>query len=147
MLVVNQDYLVRLTSKYVTGWKYNGISIRLSFDPDRLPIFTETVHECTVRERWSQAFPETNGILSPPFAMVHINHNDDNTTYDDYLSLIVDDHLDSRLELCWTGSDGDFEKKLFRLIHDLHVHKNDEIEADDDDEVETEEGPEQEVRV
>lgn len=63
---------------------------------------------------------------SPALGMMYINHNEEKK-YDEYISRIVDNHLDDFGELCWAEDDRDFQQKLFRLLTRVKPKSDDEV--------------------
>lgn len=63
---------------------------------------------------------------SPALGMKRIIH-DEQKTYDDYVSAIVDHHLDTFANVCWADDDDDFAPQLFRLTMSVRSKAQDEV--------------------
>ncbi|KAF2016039.1 hypothetical protein BU24DRAFT_347388 [Aaosphaeria arxii CBS 175.79] len=128
--------LTHFVSRYIAQWGNQEITIHMTCGQKHMPRIPVKVYEF---------LPKGNELLvliqyrtdtttnkrikvkkrSPALGMVHINHNEEKR-YGQYISNIVDNHIDAFGELCWMEDDNDFQQKLFRLMSRLQPRGEDE---------------------
>ncbi|KAH7391836.1 hypothetical protein BKA66DRAFT_413171 [Pyrenochaeta sp. MPI-SDFR-AT-0127] len=128
--------LTHFVSKYIHQWGNVELTVWMTCGQEGMPRLAVKVYEFAPRgdalleQIQYNMDPITHkrvGVKkrSPALGMVHINHNEEKK-YDNYITDIVDNHLDSFGELCWEEADNDFQQKLFKLMTRVNPKSDDE---------------------
>lgn len=122
MLMHKNSYLTPLFQRHIHQWGNREILLHLSPGLKDLPGLPVKVYEF-IPQCDPNMLPQMENVFSPSLAILHVSDNEE-TTYKEYLSEIVDDHLDSFSEFCWKGDHSEFQKELFRLMIQLKPKRN-----------------------
>ncbi|KAF1838316.1 hypothetical protein BDW02DRAFT_14199 [Decorospora gaudefroyi] len=128
--------LTHFVTQYIQQWNNVELTVWMTCGQYHMPSIPVKVYEFIPRgdallvQVQYRTDPNTRERIavkkqSPALGMVHINHNEEKK-YDEYITDIVDRHLDAFGELCWMEDDNDFQKKLFRLMTRVKPKSDDE---------------------
>jgi hypothetical protein len=120
------SYLTHFVTKHIRAWNNTEITIMVTCGQDLMPRIPVKVYEFVPSsdELLFQIQYRTDPVThkrytvrkaSPALGMLQINR-DEEKRYDEYISTIVDHHVDAFGELCWMDADNDFQQKLFWLM-------------------------------
>ncbi|KAF2624348.1 hypothetical protein BU25DRAFT_461211 [Macroventuria anomochaeta] len=130
------SFLTQFVSQHIHQWGNVELTVMMTCGQDKMPRIPVKVYEFVpkgdtlLKQLQYRTDPGSNKRVmytkhSPPLGMVHINYNEEKK-YENYVSDIVDNHLDAFGELCWMEDDNDFQQKLFRLMTRVKPKNDDE---------------------
>lgn len=130
------SFLTQFVAQHIHQWNNVELTVMMTCGQDHMPRIPVKVYEFVPKgdallvQLQYRTHPGSNKRVmhqkqSPPLGMVHINYNEEKK-YENYVSDIVDNHLDAFGELCWMEDDNDFQQKLFRLMTRVKPKNDDE---------------------
>lgn len=131
------SFLTHFVSQHIQQWNNVELTVMMTCGQDKMPRIPVKVYEFVPKgdmllsQIQYRTDPGTNKRImfrrqSPPLGMVQIHYNEEKR-YEQYVSDIVDNHLDAFGELCWMEDDNDFQPKLFRLMTRVKPKNEDEV--------------------
>ncbi|PVI00548.1 hypothetical protein DM02DRAFT_708049 [Periconia macrospinosa] len=136
MQIHEDTNLMRFVSQFISQWNNKELVIYMTCSQKNMPHLPVKVYEFSplgkelLEQIQYRTDPRTQQRIavvkqSPPLGMVHINYNEEKK-YDNYVSDIVDHHIDSFAEICWAEDDNDFAPRLFKLMTRVKLKNEDE---------------------
>ncbi|KAJ4986571.1 hypothetical protein SVAN01_07880 [Stagonosporopsis vannaccii] len=130
------SFLTHFVSQHIQQWNNVELTVMMTCGQDKMPRIPVKVYEFVPKgdmllsQIQYRTDPGTNKRImfrkqSPPLGMTQIHYNEEKR-YEQYVSDIVDNHLEAFGELCWIEDDNDFQQKLFRLMTRVKPKNEDE---------------------